>query len=94
MLFIIFKNVKKMMKSLSLLKQENYDQKKLNVRLMLNFNLNYVYINTNLNNIKHLKRVLILFCQTRFDAEIFHFKISSYIRYNVLSLNVVKIINK
>ena len=40
--------------------QENYNQKKLNVRLVLNLNSTHVYTNTNFNNIKYFKRVFIL----------------------------------
>ena len=89
-----FQEVKAELKNMSALDQEDLDQKKLNIQIVLNLNFNKIYTDMNFNNQKILKHILILLCQTQFDADASYLRIIFHINYDALSVIMNKIIEK
>ncbi len=76
------------------MKQKCYDQKKLNIQIMLNLDLNKIYIDMNLNDVAILKQALILLCQTWFEANVTYIRITLHIVYDVISLKITLVIQR
>jgi len=70
------------LKKKTIIKQKHYDQKKLNIQIMLNLDLNKIYTDMNLNDVTILKWALILLCQTWFEMNAIYIKITLHIIYD------------
>ena len=92
LMLTIFKHLRTLLKRKTAMKQKCYDQKKLNIQMMLNLNLNKIYINMNLNDVTILKWALILLCQTRFEMNATYIRITLHIVYDVISLKMTLVI--
>ncbi len=55
LMLTIFKHLRTLLKKKTVMKQKRYDQEKLNIQMMLNLDLDKIYIDMNLNDVKILK---------------------------------------
>jgi len=55
LMLIIFKHLRTLLKKKTAMKQKHYDQKKLNIQIILNLNFDKIYTDMNLNNVIILK---------------------------------------
>jgi len=92
LMLIIFKYLRTLLKRKTVIKQKCYDQEKLNIQIMLNLNLDKIYIDMNLNDVIILKQALILLCQAKFETNAIHIRITLHIVYDVISLKMTLII--
>ena len=90
----MFRHLKMLLKSKSVLEQKKYDQKELNIQIILDLNLNKQYTDADFNDSVILKRTLILLCQVRFEMKTTHIRIISHINYDAISQKVISAIDK
>jgi hypothetical protein len=77
---------------LTTLKQEQYSQKKMNLRRLLKLSFTKIYTMKILNDFEILNRTLRLFFITRYEQIIQHMKINFHVEYDKLSKNVIRVI--